>query len=158
MGGEETLLFFCDWLKAWRKSLDLPQEELSQRSGCSAHALRKIESGERRPSKQLAGLLAQSLEIPTKERETFIKVTRGERCLERLQKTYSRPVDRRGDQARPRSLPIQFPGISTSTLGRQSELSTLGCLLEDPPCRLLTLTGPGGVDKNHWAIELASQQ
>jgi transcriptional regulator with XRE-family HTH domain len=41
-----------------RKALDQTREELARRSGCSVHALRKIESGERRPSKQLAGLLA----------------------------------------------------------------------------------------------------
>ena len=36
---------FGDWLKARRKALDLTQEELAQRAGCSIFALRKIESG-----------------------------------------------------------------------------------------------------------------
>ncbi|NJC97582.1 MAG: helix-turn-helix transcriptional regulator, partial [Anaerolineae bacterium] len=54
---------FGDWLKARRKTLDLTQEELSSQAGCSVFALRKIETGERRPSKQLAALLADALQI-----------------------------------------------------------------------------------------------
>src|SRR5512143_1031956 len=76
--------YFGEWLKGRRKELDLTQAELAQRAGCSVPALRKIEAGERRPSKQLAGLLAKSLEIPSEEQTTFIKVARGELNVDRL--------------------------------------------------------------------------
>jgi len=75
---------FGEWLKSRRKSLDLTQEELAQRSACSVFALRKIESGERRPSRQLAGLLAAALEIPPDDQKTFIQLARSELKLERL--------------------------------------------------------------------------
>jgi transcriptional regulator with XRE-family HTH domain len=66
MDDQEIPVSFGEWLKSRRKAFDLTQEELAQRSGCSVFALRKIESGERRPSKQLAGLLAAALEISEK--------------------------------------------------------------------------------------------
>ncbi len=83
---EETALpgYFGEWFKFRRKELDLTQAEVAQRAGCSVPALRKIEAGVRRPSKQLAGLLAKSLEIPTEDQIDFIKVARGELKLERL--------------------------------------------------------------------------
>jgi transcriptional regulator with XRE-family HTH domain len=67
----ETPGLFGEWLKQRRKTLDLTREELAARAGCSIFALRKIESGERRPSKQLAGLLASALEIATEEQPTL---------------------------------------------------------------------------------------
>jgi transcriptional regulator with XRE-family HTH domain len=76
---------FGDWLKERRKALDLTQDELAQRAGCSVFALRKIESGERRPSKQLAGLLAGALQISDDDKPTFIRVARGDLTAERLQ-------------------------------------------------------------------------
>lgn len=57
MRADDPTIFFSDWLKRRRQSLDLTQAELAERAGCSVFALRKIETGERRPSKQLAGLL-----------------------------------------------------------------------------------------------------
>jgi transcriptional regulator with XRE-family HTH domain len=63
MEQQNSPLVFCEWLKRRRKALDLTQVELAERAGCSVGTLRKIESGDRRPSKQLAGLLAKSLEI-----------------------------------------------------------------------------------------------
>ena len=78
----ETPGLFGEWLKQRRKALDLTQDELAERAGCSVFALRKIESGERRPSKQLAGLLADALEIPEEEHSTFVRVARGDLNLD----------------------------------------------------------------------------
>lgn len=80
----ETLGSFGEWLKWRRKAFDLTREELAERAGCSTFALRKIESGEGRPSKQLAGLLAYALEFTAEEQPTFIRVARGDINLERL--------------------------------------------------------------------------
>src|SRR5512136_2751551 len=77
-------LFFGEWIKLRRKQLDLTQAELAERACCSVFALRKIEAGERRPSKQLAGMLAKALEIPPEDQPTFIKVARGEQVIEKL--------------------------------------------------------------------------
>ncbi len=40
-------------------------------------------------------------------------------------------------------------------IGRESELADLSVLLDDLGCRLLTLTGPGGVGKSRLALEVA---
>src|SRR5512147_2785818 len=78
-------LYFSEWLKYRRQELDLTQEQLAQRASCSVFAIRKMESGERRPSRQLAEFLAKALEIPTENQPNFIQVARGERSVECLQ-------------------------------------------------------------------------
>ena len=60
---------FGTWIKRRRKALDLTQHELAQRVGCSVSLIFKIESDERRPSRQIAELLATHLEIPDDQRE-----------------------------------------------------------------------------------------
>src|SRR5512143_213336 len=149
--------YFGEWLKGRRKELDLTQAELAQRAGCSVPALRKIEAGERRPSKQLAGLLAKSLEIPTEDQITFMKVARGELNLERLAPPASAPSSIYRPTPIP-SLPLgNLPGMLTPFIGRETELASLDQLLVDPQCRLLTLVGPGGIGKTRLAIEAAAR-
>src|SRR6478609_5745155 len=67
---------FGAWLKQRRKVLGLAQKELAERVGCSAVMIEKIESGERRPSSQVAGMLAESLNVPADERRAFIDFAR----------------------------------------------------------------------------------
>src|SRR5512147_1271216 len=81
---EDFPLHFSEWLKRCRQELDLTQEQLAQRASCSVFAIRKMESGERRPSRQLAESLAKALEIPAESQPTFIQVARGERSVECL--------------------------------------------------------------------------
>src|SRR4030067_2251319 len=57
-------LAFNEWLKRRRKACDLTQDELARGAGCSIGALRKIESGERRPSKQPDRLFDKGMEMP----------------------------------------------------------------------------------------------
>ena len=72
----EFPVYFGEWIKQRRKTLDLTQAELAGRAACSLPGLRKIEAGVRRPSKQLAELLAKGLEVPVEERSTFVRVAR----------------------------------------------------------------------------------
>ena len=44
---------FGYWLRLRRKGLDLTQDGLADRAGCSVALIRKIESEERRPSENL---------------------------------------------------------------------------------------------------------
>jgi predicted ATPase/transcriptional regulator with XRE-family HTH domain/tetratricopeptide (TPR) repeat protein len=154
---EETALptYFGEWLKSRRKELDLTQAELARRAGCSTPALRKIESGERRPSKQLAGLLAKSLEIPIEEQTTFVKVARGELNIERLYPLSNAHPSIYRPTPIPSPPPGNLPRLLTPFIGRELELNTLSQLLRDPQCRLLTIVGPGGIGKTRLAIEIS---
>jgi transcriptional regulator with XRE-family HTH domain len=60
----EAPISFGLWLKERRRQLDLTQHDLANCAGCSVVTIRKIEADERRPSRQVADLLAQCLEIP----------------------------------------------------------------------------------------------
>jgi predicted ATPase len=157
MNDQEPPHFFGEWLKLRRKGLDLTQNELAQRAGCSVFALRKIEAGERRPSKQLARLLAEALEIPLAEQTTLIRVARGELSLNRLPS--SSPATMRDVHETP-SPPAtyQLPAPPNRLIGRENELATIKRLFQEQDCRLLTVTGPGGVGKTRLAIEYARQQ
>src|SRR5512144_516739 len=75
---------FGAWLRQQRTDLKLAREQFAERVGCSVALLRKIEDGERRPSTQIAELIANSLNIPEADRATFVRVARGELNLERL--------------------------------------------------------------------------
>src|SRR5947199_9398461 len=66
------------WLKARRRSMDLTQPDLAKRVGCSLETIVKIESGERRPSKQVAERLAECLGVPADEHAAFVKYARAE--------------------------------------------------------------------------------
>jgi len=146
---------FGDWVKRRRKALDLTQQELARKVGCSVATIFKIESDERRPSRQIAELLALHLEIPPEQKQLFLKVARQEKVVDSLGSippaslTHTAPSSDR-PQAR---LPISL----TSLIGREHELQMIVQQIQDPSCRLLTLTGPGGVGKTRLALEAAYQ-
>ena len=47
---------------------------------------------------------------------------------------------------------------ATRFVGREAEKTKIGEILRDPDCRLLTITGPGGIGKTRLAIEVATSQ
>jgi len=149
---------FGEWLKRYRKEHDLTQAELAERASCTVFTIRKIESGERRPSRQLAGLLAKSLEIPPDDQIIFIKVARGELNIERLRCIGLVGAVENSIDFNPPPSPINLPFQTTPFIGREAELAALGKMLAEPQCRLLTITGLGGIGKTRLAIELASNQ
>src|SRR5512134_752296 len=129
--GEGNLpLYFSEWLKCRRQELDLTQEQLAQRASCSVFAIRKLESGDRRPSRQLAEFLAKALEIPAENQPTFIQVARGERSVEYLHALIAGRASAPAEEANPTT--GNLPRSLTHFIGREPELSTLGRLLEDP--------------------------
>ena len=141
---------FGEWLQHQRSLRRLTREEFAKRIGCSVSALRKIEYGVRRPSAQIAELMANCLDVALEKRSTFVRVARGELSVDRLHPE-SKPVSPSISPPKT-NLPI-FP---TPLIGREREVEQLGQLLYDPQCRLLTLVGPGGIGKTRLAIETAS--
>ena len=67
----QTKISFGNWVRRRRKARDLTQQALAERVGCSLAAIKKIEQDERRPSRQIAGLLADVLGVAS-QCEIFI--------------------------------------------------------------------------------------
>jgi predicted ATPase/DNA-binding XRE family transcriptional regulator len=153
----ETEPSFGAWVRRRRKALDLLQKELASRIGCSVTALQKIERGERRPSRGLAERLAESLAVPVDQRATFLQVARGERMAERLAvpPTVAAPAEA---ERQPPAARHELALPASALVGREAELAELALILRDPHCRLLTLTGPGGIGKTRLALAAAAQQ
>ena len=72
----DELLTFGAWLKQRRKTLDLTQQNLADLAHCSIVSIRKIESGDLTPSKQLAEALSMALKIDAVDQATFITFAR----------------------------------------------------------------------------------
>jgi len=75
---------FGDWIRRRRRALDLTREALAGQVGCAVVTIRKIETDERRPSRQIAAHLAECLLIPAQERAAFLQAARAELAVDRL--------------------------------------------------------------------------
>ena len=80
----ESINSFGYWLRRRRNALDLTQDALARQAGCALCTLKKIETDERRPSRQLAEWLANCLAIPAAERAAFLKAARAELATDQL--------------------------------------------------------------------------
>src|SRR5512142_986105 len=109
---------FGEWLREQRVARKLTREEFAQRVGCSVSALRKIESGERRPSTQIAELMANCLDIPQDKRSLFVQVARGALTVERLLPEL-KPVGTASVFSSKSNLPV----FATPLIGRERELN-----------------------------------
>jgi predicted ATPase len=126
--------------------------------GCTAATIRKIEAEERRPSRQVAELLANCLHIPSEQRSLFLKVARGERRIDGLAVVSPTPEAQPPVEHFLPSLKANLPLLPAPLLGRERELAVIAQLLGDAQCRLLTLVGPGGIGKTRLALQAAVQQ
>lgn len=155
MNAETTVeLTFGEWLKRRRRGLDLTREKLAGRAGCSAETIKKIESGDLRPSVQLAELLAQQLDIPVPAQAAFVQFARSGTIPESFnfpQQPIAAPAVVSA-AAQPKSLPVPV----TSLHGRLSEIEAALALLRREDVRLLTLTGPPGSGKTRLALALST--
>ena len=143
---------FGAWLKLRRVALDLTQQELADQVGCSVVTIRKMEANERRPSKQLAGLLGTYLAVPETEQSAFIAFARREGPQPGHLSVEPSPWKSTLQQQLP---PPHIPKPPTPFVGRQVELAAIEDHLKNPECQLLTLVGPGGIGKTRLAMEVA---
>jgi predicted ATPase/DNA-binding XRE family transcriptional regulator len=138
---------FGTWLKQRRTTLGLTQEELAECASCSDVMVRKIELGSRRPSRQVAGLLAECLKVPEAERPAFVEFARGNQAAQ--------PGDFSPQRAS--TYPSNLPAPLTPLVGRAREVAQLRESLLSREVRLLTLTGPPGIGKTRLSLEVAAE-
>src|SRR5262245_18761425 len=136
---------FGYWVRRRRKALDLTQQVLAEQVGCSVAAIKKIESDERRPSRQIAERLADSLGVPASQRAIFLECARGLRPVDQLILAREATVPAPTPLKVPKSLPHNLPVQLTSFVGREREMTEVKQLLANT--HLLTLIGPGGTGK-----------
>jgi len=146
---------FGNWIKIRRKALDLTQKELADLVGCSTSMIFKIESEQRRPSSQIAELIAQHLEIPPNQHKTFLDIARQKKNITHLEQFVPLPTIDLSSELK--SGQRQLPSSPTPLIGREHEIRMITTQLLAPECRMLTLTGPGGIGKTRLAIEAGKQ-
>jgi transcriptional regulator with XRE-family HTH domain/tetratricopeptide (TPR) repeat protein len=148
---EETTYSFGYWVLRRRKALDFTRNELATRVGCSAETIKKIEGDERRPSKQIAALLAKALNVLPEDIDKFIRAARGQKSIDTLPLT-TQPIQ--PSLSPTHNLPIQ----PTPFIGRELELEEVGEHLAKRDYRLVNLVGSGGIGKSRLAIQVAENR
>ncbi|MGB8645292.1 MAG: tetratricopeptide repeat protein [Anaerolineae bacterium] len=146
-------LAFGPWLKQRRRALNLTQEDLAQQAACSIVTVRKIESGDLRPSQDLALQFARALGIPEEEHAAFVTFARAREATQPATAFTAAPAP--PAPAAPTTRPYHLPAQLTAALGRERDTLVACSLLRLPNVRLVTLTGPPGTGKTRLSLEIA---
>lgn len=144
-----------------RLALDLTQAALAQQVGCATITIRKIEADERRPSRQMAMLLADSLGLAGEEREEFVAAGLGEGLVDRL--TLPRePAEPEVEESRPawleKAVHVTRGQAELGFVGREQELAQMGEHLRAALAgdgRVIFVSGEAGQGKTALMAEFA---
>jgi predicted ATPase/transcriptional regulator with XRE-family HTH domain len=152
------------WLKRRRKELGLSQKDLARAADCSIVTIAKIEAGERKPSRQIAELLAQFFGIETGDRAAFVEFARAGWIYDQ-----ARLLTEAGDKAPWRTLhtlrtlehlqrrPNNLPAQRTSFVGREEVVAAVCSTLRVKAARLASITGPPGIGKTRLSLRVATE-
>src|SRR5215510_13391751 len=105
----EEVYSFGAWVRLRRQALVLSREEVARAVGVAEVSIRKIEADERRPSPQVAVLLATALQLAPEAQAQFVQVARA-----------LLPVDQ---------LPPPIPGASVSPIAAPAASTPAPALL-----------------------------
>src|ERR1051325_169241 len=136
---------FGRWLRQRRRMLDLTQLACANLVGCSRSTLRRIETGDLKPSKELALILLEKLGIPESERPEWIRFARGLSLIH--QKSIQEFI--------PSRQLTNLPAALTSFIGRENEQDEVIQLIAKN--RLVTLAGAGGIGKSRLAQQVGEK-
>jgi predicted ATPase/transcriptional regulator with XRE-family HTH domain len=140
---------FGDVLRRLRTAASLSQGQLAERAGLSRNGIADLERGVRRtPRLETVRMLAEALSLSDSDRALLLAAARP--ALFRDDAT----IDAPDAPAAPTPL-AAMPMPLTPLVGREQEVAAILALVQDPTCRLLTLTGPGGVGKTRLALAAA---
>jgi predicted ATPase/Tfp pilus assembly protein PilF/DNA-binding XRE family transcriptional regulator len=166
----EDVSGFGKWLEERRRALGLTQKEVAHAAACSVSTIRKIESGLRRPSREVAELLVECLEIAPEEREAFLRFAREGSEPRRLPPLPTSARSARAGAAQPISpspAPAtpppdpepasNLPALPTSFIGRQEQVDAVVQAMWRVDVRWLTLIGPPGTGKTRLSLQSASK-
>ncbi|MBX0326089.1 tetratricopeptide repeat protein [Oscillochloris sp. ZM17-4] len=131
---------FGRWIKLRRTTLDLTQPTLADRVGCSPSLLRKLESGTRHPTRQMAERLIRTLDAPPDQHAALLALAFDELPPPPAQDRY----------------PGHLPSLPAPLIGREAALADLCQRLAAPDARLVSVLGPPGVGKTSLAISAAA--
>ena len=157
-----TYRCFGIWVKSLRLTQGWTQHELAQRIGCSVSTIRKIETRERHPSRQVAELLDKHLAVSPDVAPAFLQAANCIRQSPKSDVTTALPNSQVTPDLTVRPLDPNtqirdqhgFRPLSP-ILGRSAEIAAAAALLQRADLRLLTVLGPGGVGKTRLAYALA---
>lgn len=142
---------FGQWLKSQRRIADLTQQALADRVNCSVETIYKIEADHRRPSEQIARLIAAVFGVTGPELHAFVRFARSGQPLSNRSFEASAPW--RSEFIPPHNLPRQL----TSFVGREKEMSDVVTLLRREDVQMVTLLGPPGIGKTRLSIEVGQR-
>ena len=151
-----TTTSFGSWVRRRRLALDLTQAALARRAGCSLSAVKKIERDERRPSRAMAGSLADALGIPPDQRDRFTAAALGEAAPDRLVS----PTIARDPGPAPAWLSRPAAAPERPVVGRDAELALLERHLSAAlrgGGRAVFITGEAGQGKTALLTALAQR-
>lgn len=123
------------------------------RAFCALDTVKKIESGRRRPSRQLADQLADVLGLEATARTQFLALARP---------AEADPDETGADDPGERAVALAathrpLPRQVTPFIGRARELGALLDALVQPDTRLVTIVAPGGMGKTRLALTAAER-
>ena len=143
---------FGEWLKRQRMGQGLTREKLAGQIGCAVITIRKLESGERRPSAQICERLAEIFKIPAREKQAFLQYARG--TADHLPLSTHETAPWQSAVRTPRN---NLRPALTSFIGREKEVADVFAYVTNPSTRLITLVGPPGIGKTRLSLAVAHE-
>ncbi len=147
---DELPVSFGEWVQNRRNDLDLTRNELALKVGCSPVTIKKIERDERKPSRQIAELLAIHLQLGPDLYDVFVKRARGQ-----FVEVEQPPAESHSKPAPADIVKTNLPELTGPLIGRQDELARLTDRFNEPAKQLVTLVGTGGIGKSRLALQAA---